>query len=1173
MAAAERNVNVRLAVLDGGKVKAELQAVGNAGSASMDALAAKIGSVRTERLTSELVSAEKALRSLGAASAPVTAQLANIGTAEAKLRSMGQAAADATRRLDELRRSGDLAMARLTGTVEGMAPGLLASRNSAAQSALSSLGSASAPFAAQMSALDRANAQLRGLGGASKQAMGEVEASTKLANHEIGLMGAQFMDLGTQIAAGGGLFLPIIQQGGQLAGQLGDRGLKGAVSALGEGLLAFVTNPVNLAVLGFATVAAGAAYFFSEIEDGGKSAEDVLKEHEALVGRIRDRYGEAQSSLREYVNESDRLQRREAERNLSALRGQLSLQADSVVSQLGLQTRPSAPEAFGSIATGFDDPVFVMNDRYAAFRQQIDDLQKSVAAGNPRIVQFREEVAKLAEAKPNLRPIADELLKITDAASQTERSLPGAKAAIDAVADAARDGVPGMRSFRDSLKAITDYVPELQRQRQVMEDLRIIDGNLRNALEKNAEQGGSEGAMAARAAALEEAARRAREEVLGIAEARRSAEAHDLDMRAINARTVAQRAAIAADRARADALKEAASAADADAAAQRAVATVYAEAARQQQDAEIERSLSIQERFAASRLELQSISSGIAESEKLRYALEAEAQARREAWQETGSLSISADRIRQIKAEAEAWGQLQEAISRARLQQDLIFERQQLGRSDIDQQVYGTMRSAGLLDANNEIVGAQNQAIAKQIELNAKVAEMQDLWRGTGQQIASAFLNGGDVGAALLDRVKSVASAQIGKTIDDGISKLISGAMPGLVPGLAKSGPLGSSSDNAMWVRFAEGSIPAGLIGSSANDNIAGKAAGGGIGSDHVAGGDSMAGVLSLSKSYEGLNERRDNAALSTLLSASGTAKLNPADQAWCAAYANAVLAKSGLTGTGSNLASSFQSWGQATSNPQLGDIVNLSPQAAGASGHVGFFAGMQGNSVLVSGGNQGNGVSTAAFPMSDVVSFRTATTEIATASTAMADATKSAASAAGDFSTGLGDATKSILGGLGQAGTTAAGATAGGGLGGLGSLFSGVLGIVGKIFGFDEGGYTGGKRGKLAGMVHGEEFVFDATATANIGADRLEAIHQMAKQGRRVTASPLAALATQGNAAATAGTAGQSRGKVEMTINLAGANGDETIARISRAAAEQALAEYDANLLPNIEEKQYRAG
>ncbi|WP_039784409.1 phage tail length tape measure family protein, partial [Ancylobacter sp. FA202] len=125
-------------------------------------------------------------------------------------------------------------------------------------------------------------------GGVSDQIKG-VNDNTKLATHEVGLMGAQFMDLGAQIAGGGGLFLPIIQQGGQLAGQLGDRGLKGALGALGAGLMAFVTNPLNLAVLGLASAGAAATWFFSTVGDGAKSTEDVFKAHEDIIGRIGDR--------------------------------------------------------------------------------------------------------------------------------------------------------------------------------------------------------------------------------------------------------------------------------------------------------------------------------------------------------------------------------------------------------------------------------------------------------------------------------------------------------------------------------------------------------------------------------------------------------------------------------------------------------------------------------------------------------------------------------------------------------------------------------------------------------------------------------------------------------------------------------------------------------------------
>lgn len=346
--------------------------------------------------------------------------------------------------------------------------------------------------------------------------------NTKLASHEIGLMGAQFMDLGTQIASGGGLFLPIIQQGGQLAGQLGDRGLKGAVSALGVGLMAFVTNPLNLAVLALAGAGAAATAFFATVGEGAKSSEDVLEAHEAIIGRIKDKYGDATDAIRSYVEETDSLLRRAAELNLSDLRGQLYGQSRGALAGMGTVVEPQAPGTFDQIATGFDAQSFALNPKFEAFRREIEALQRSIETGAPKITEFREAVNALATASPGngeLRLLADELLSMTEEAGKTARALPGAADAIDALTSSARDGVSPLRSYADSVKAITDLVPELAAQQKTIASLRLIDGNLANALAKSAELGGSEGAVAARAAQLEAAAQRARDAVTGLTDA------------------------------------------------------------------------------------------------------------------------------------------------------------------------------------------------------------------------------------------------------------------------------------------------------------------------------------------------------------------------------------------------------------------------------------------------------------------------------------------------------------------------------------------------------------------------------------------------------------------------------------------------------------------------------
>jgi uncharacterized protein (TIGR02594 family) len=105
-----------------------------------------------------------------------------------------------------------------------------------------------------------------------------------------------------------------------------------------------------------------------------------------------------------------------------------------------------------------------------------------------------------------------------------------------------------------------------------------------------------------------------------------------------------------------------------------------------------------------------------------------------------------------------------------------------------------------------------------------------------------------------------------------------------------------------------------------------------------------------------------------------GGQNLNPVEKAWCAAAVNASLAKSGIQGTGSNMARSFLNWGAPTEQPKRGDIAVFSRgDPKGPYGHVGFYEGRDENgNIRVAGGNQGRGVSIASYPSDRLLGFRT---------------------------------------------------------------------------------------------------------------------------------------------------------------------------------------------------------
>jgi uncharacterized protein (TIGR02594 family) len=76
----------------------------------------------------------------------------------------------------------------------------------------------------------------------------------------------------------------------------------------------------------------------------------------------------------------------------------------------------------------------------------------------------------------------------------------------------------------------------------------------------------------------------------------------------------------------------------------------------------------------------------------------------------------------------------------------------------------------------------------------------------------------------------------------------------------------------------------------------------------------------------------------------------------WCARFMNMVLQHIGHRGTGSDMASSFASYGTRISGPQVGAIAVMSRGRGG--GHVGVITGVDasGNPIMISG-NNGNRV------------------------------------------------------------------------------------------------------------------------------------------------------------------------------------------------------------------------
>jgi len=127
--------------------------------------------------------------------------------------------------------------------------------------------------------------------------------------------------------------------------------------------------------------------------------------------------------------------------------------------------------------------------------------------------------------------------------------------------------------------------------------------------------------------------------------------------------------------------------------------------------------------------------------------------------------------------------------------------------------------------------------------------------------------------------------------------------------------------------------------------------------------------ILHEAVQYIGLNERDDTDQLEDLLG------LNPLETPWCATFLNAILVDIGLEGTDSNLARSFQEWGQEVEIPEMGDLAVLSRPPVSWQGHVGIYIDQINiddvDYLVLLGGNQDDRVGLKLYPAHRLLSIR----------------------------------------------------------------------------------------------------------------------------------------------------------------------------------------------------------
>ncbi len=131
---------------------------------------------------------------------------------------------------------------------------------------------------------------------------------------------------------------------------------------------------------------------------------------------------------------------------------------------------------------------------------------------------------------------------------------------------------------------------------------------------------------------------------------------------------------------------------------------------------------------------------------------------------------------------------------------------------------------------------------------------------------------------------------------------------------------------------------------------------------------------LSIARREIGVKERPGSAHHPRILQYHASTRLRATtdEVPWCAAYVCWCLEQAGITSTRSAAAASYRTWGQSCELKDGAVVVfgKSDPDAAG-TGHVAFCVGVDGDDVLVLGGNQRNSVNVSRRPRSRIVAIR----------------------------------------------------------------------------------------------------------------------------------------------------------------------------------------------------------
>ncbi len=524
---------------------------------------------------------------------------------------------------------------------------------------------------------------------------------------------AQFQDIGVTAAMGMSPLQIALQQGTQLSAVFEQ--MKSNGQSVGSALVSAFTSiisPISLVTLG---VIAGSVALYQYVASASevKSADEILKGHAETIALLKDRYGEAASGLREYVNEG-------MSGTVVDIRDRLKDARDSIVDAAGARSTYST---FIQPFVGSTDAKIVSD-----YRNAFIELRKSIREGEPDLLKFRDAMARIADnpdVPEKVRKLAEEMREFDPEVVKVARSIPGMVQQLDLIEKSADRQSRAIARLGEALRDLSKIaVPALTEIEQVEEAYQRARSNAANREDRD-------DAYRAREAALKRIADQ-------------NPTVTNSDGNTTNVPIPGQKPVTLGDKPDAESKK-------AETAAQRA-ANAYRDLKKSADD-----------RIAQMQMETALLGKFGVEADAARFALDLLQQS------EDKGRSLSDAQRQELAQKVELYRQYSEQLAKAKLAQDLLEQRRYNSMSAQDQQVYTTLKQYGLsTDLNSQEAG--------QIRQSLRDEAFRDDIKAFASDFKNNLLNsGGDIGKAFAMSLQNALLDQASKMWDNLIQQVFGG--------------------------------------------------------------------------------------------------------------------------------------------------------------------------------------------------------------------------------------------------------------------------------------------------------------------------------------------------------------------------------------------------------------